>query len=115
MSDFVNVVYTQDDGATKNRLRMSKDDAAAQPTAYVKATASTGAHVRIQKSNRAFGFHPRKLRLFREVTDGTLTKVYYDSMVVLLKADAATLLAAGTVNIGANVWSISSLDGEFSR
>jgi hypothetical protein len=92
---------------------MSVNDQEGQPSEVTIATPADGERVKISKTSRQVGFHPRYVTLAREVTGGTVTRTYYDKLVVLLKADVATLLTNGEVVLNGITWKVTGDKGEY--
>jgi hypothetical protein len=108
------VKYTDDNGKTW-KCRLSAAVVAAQPTSPVGSTFDNPLFATVGETKRKYGVHCRHLNLYRPV--GTAPNIFNRTtrFPVMLLADVATLLTAGSVVIGGTTWFISSPVGESKR
>lgn len=103
MATFSTYAYTANSGDTF-RIRLADDSAVAGGF-----TATTGfdprlGYVRVSKRDREFGIRPRGVRLSRNVGEEVRSRFLATATTERQQA----LLAAGTVQIGQNDWTVNS-------
>jgi|SRR5579883_2198675 len=109
MGTFAKYAYEAEDGLI-HPLRMSSADAAAQTTAAATTGFTSNISAKRSLSGRQIGLKPRYLRLTKTQTAGTgagqVTKILYDTIPVLKKADFTAFTIGSTITINGVVWTI---------
>lgn len=94
--------YVADDGDVK-RIRLSNEFAEAG--SFSATTGFTDPDfVKVSKTNREFGLRPRGVRVRRRGTNG----LEYRFVPMATEAAQDAAVAAGTLTIGANTWTVTS-------